>query len=145
MPSEFCTALLSIVGTLCGVWLGAILSGMATQKLLIQQARAEFSGSFTSTIIALHSNVTVHEEGLSFRILQENYPTHLAAFIRLRSILPTKEKQLLENAWKKYTNDNQYDLHEERGFYRFSHVLSADTDEHQRLVAIKLINELLTH
>lgn len=142
MPDEIWAALIGVAGALSGVWYGANLSRKAARDLLAQQARAEFASAFANTLLKLTCSV---EEGLgqAMDILKEDYPLHLVAYIRLRSVLPKEQQGNVDHAWNQYTNDDKKSLRQEREFYRFSHVLAADSDEHQFMLAAKHINALL--
>ena len=142
MPSEIWAALIGVVGTLAGVWYGAWLSRKAARDLLIQQAKAEFAAAFTATLVNLASGQK-QDQGQALGILQTDYPGHLAAYIKLRSVLPKEQQVAVDEAWRQYTRDDQNQLPEEREFYRFNHVLGPDSGEHQFMLAAKHVNSLL--
>ena len=143
LTNELWAALVGVAGTLGGVIYGAKLSREAARDLLAQQAKAEFASAFTDTLFKLSGSVTESREGKALHILQADYPRHFVAYIRLRSILPKKEQDAIDEAWKQYAKDDDNDLPEEREFYRFKHVLGPESDEHQHMLAAKHINILL--
>ena len=148
MSNEIWAALIgataTVVGTLGGVMYGAKVSRQPTRDLLAQQAKAEFAAAFTDTLIKLSGPVQEVRVGRAFHILQEDYPRHFAAYIKLRSILTKQQQDSIDEAWKHYAKDDKSDLPEEREFYRFKHVLSPNTDEHQFMLATKHVNALLS-
>ena len=133
----------AVVGALGGVWYGARLSREAARDLLAQQAKAEFASSFTDTLFKLTGPVPENRVGDAFNILQSDYPRHLTAYIRLRTVLPKEQQRTIDEAWQHYAKDDKNDLPEEREFYRFKHILGPVSDEHQFMLAIKHINTLL--
>jgi hypothetical protein len=133
----------TIGGTMWGVWYGARVSRQAARDLLTQQAKAEFAASFTGALVNLSGPVQEERVGTALHILQEHYPAHLAAYIRLRSVLAKEEQAAIDEAWKKYAGDDKRQLPGEREFYRFCHVLSPESDEHQFMLATKHIYSLL--
>ena len=141
--SAFIGAVATVAGTLGGVWYGARLSRQSARDLLAQQAKAEFASAFTDTLIKLTGPVEEERIGKAIRILQDDYPRHLVAYVKLRSVLPKGQQDAIDEAWKQYTRDEKNDLPEEREFYRFKHVLGPDSDEHQFMLATKHINALL--
>ena len=144
MSNEIWNALIGVSGALGGVWFGAKLSRQATQDMLAQQAKAEFASTFTSTLIKLHSKITNPGENRALSILEEDFPIHFAAYLKLRAVVPKKQQTAIEEAWKHYAEKDNYELPEEGEFYRFVHVLESIKDEHQCLLAIKHINALLS-
>lgn len=147
MSETITAAWIGVAGTVIagfgGAWLGAKIARGAGRALLIQQARAEFAHAFTRTLAKLGGPVDEDRMGRAMYILKEDYPVHLLAYIRLRSILPKQEQEAVDVAWSQYTNDEKYSLPQEREFYRFCHVLSPQSDEHQFMLAAKHINALL--
>lgn len=143
MSDELLGAFIAVAGAMVGAWYSARLSRGATQDLLAQQAKAEFASSFTSTLIKLHSETASPGEGRAIFILQEDFPSHFAAYLKLRAVIPKKEQKAIDGAWRRYSQEDEYELPEEKSFYRFSHVLEPHAEEHQHLLAIKHINILL--
>ena len=143
MPDELIGAIIAVAGAIIGAWYSARLSRQAAQDLLSQQAKAEFSSAFTGALIKLHSEISNPGEGRALFILQEDFPSHFAAYLKLRVVVPKKEQQTIDAAWKRYAQEDEYELPEERTFYRFSHVLEPHAEEHQNLLSIKHINILL--
>jgi hypothetical protein len=144
MANEIWAALIGVAGAIGGVWYGAKLSRQAARDLLAQQAKAEFASAFTDTLLKLSGPIQEDRMGRAFHILQEDYPRHFAAYIKLRTILPQQEQEAIDEAWKNYARDDKNDPLEEREFYRFKHVLGPESDEHQYMLAAKHINALLT-
>ena len=136
-------SVMGIAGSIGGVFLGARLSRKTAQDLLAQQAKAKFSASFTCTLVKLHSEIPNQGEGRATTILQEDYPAHFAAYLELLAVVPKRHQAKIDEAWKHYAEKEEYELPEEREFYRFCHVLSPNKEEHQYLLAIKHINSLL--
>ena len=134
----------TVIAGLGGAWLGAKIARDTGRNLLIQQARAEFANAFGSTLVKLSGPAEEDRMGRAMHILKEDYLQHLLAYIRLRSILPKQKQEAVDKAWSQYTNDEKYSLPQEREFYRFSHVLSPESDEHQFMLAAKHINILLS-
>lgn len=143
MSDELLGALIGVGGVFLGAWYSARLSRRAAHDLLAQQAKAEFAASFTSTLMKLHGDNATPGEGRALFILQEDYPIHFAAYLKLRAVVPKKEQCAIDRAWKNYAYKDEYDLPEETAFYRFSHVLDPTSEEHQHMLAIKHINILL--
>jgi len=143
VANEIQAALIGVFGAIGGVWYGARLSRQAAQDLLAQQAKAEFAASFTDTLTKLHAGAFSPGQADALFIMQEAYPAHFAAYLKLRSIVPKKQQDAIDQAWQQYTQDDQFELAEEKSTYRFSHILNADTDKHQQMLAIKHINSLL--
>ena len=143
MANEIWAALIGVAGAISGVWYGAKLSRQAARDLLAQQAKAEFASAFTDTLLKLMGPVAEDRVGRAFHILQDDYPRHLAAYVRLRTVLPKLQQDAIDEAWKQYARDDQEDLPQERDFYRFNHVLSQQSDEHQFMLAAKHVNALL--
>lgn len=143
MDNEIWAALIGVAGAIGGVWYGAKLSRQAARDLLAQQAKAEFASAFTDTLLKLSGPIQEDRMGRAFHILQDDYPRHFAAYIKLRTILPQQEQDAIDEAWKHYARYDKNDLPEEREFYRFKHVLSPVCDEHQFMLAAKHINSLL--
>lgn len=147
MTEAIVAAWVGVAGTVIagfgGAWLGAKIARDAGRDLLIWQARAEFAHAFTRTLAKLVGTAEEVHMGRAMYILKEDYPLHLVAYIRLRSILPKEQQDTVDKAWNQYTSDEKYSLPQERDFYRFCHVLSPETDEHQFMLASKHINALL--
>ena len=143
MANELWAAVIAVAGTMGGVWYGARLSREAARDLMAQQAKAEFASAFTDTLVKLSGPVEEDRDGRAVYILQEDYPRHLVAYIKLRSIVSKKQQTAIDEAWQHYTRDEKNHLPREREFYRFNHVLGPQTDEHQFMLAKKHINALL--
>lgn len=147
LPNEIWAAVIGVLGTVVGVLLGACmstkLSRKAAQDLLVLQARAEFAGAFVDILVKLDSEVVESGEGAALEMLQLAYPLHLAAYIKLRSVLPKREQRASDEAWRQYTRDDKYEHQEERRVYRFMQVLNADSDKQQYLLAKEHIERLL--
>ena len=147
MANEIIAAVLGAVigvgGALFGVRSGAKLSRRAGQELLVQQAKAEFISAFIETLVKLNSEVESPGECRAQNILQGNYPTHFAAYLKLRAVCLKDQQASIEVAWRNYTGDHQYKYSEEAKFYRFSHVADPNNEEHQHMIAIKHVNNLL--
>jgi len=141
---EILSVAISVAGTIGGVWLGARFSRQAAQDLLAQQAKAEFASTFTNTLVKLHSEIPNTGEGRALHILQDDYPIHFSAYLKLRAVVPKKQQNAIEESWKHYAEKDHYELSAEREFYRFCHILEPKKDEHQCLLAIKHINALLS-
>ena len=127
-----------------GVWYGAKLSRSAAQNLLGQQAKAEFALAFADTLFKLNLTTSAAGNAEALQILREDYKKHLLAYIRLRSIVSRKEQLKIDTAWRNYVLDDKNDLPEEQEIYRFKHILTLKSNEHQHLLAAKHINTLLT-
>lgn len=135
-------ALLGVVGTLLGSWLGAFISRKSANDLLTRQAKMDFSNSFTDVLLKLH---TVPSDELEFPVdlLKAMYPVHFASYLRLRLVLDDNERLRLDSKWSQYTKDDGYELLEEKDQYRFSHLYSLTDNEQRRMLAIKLVGELI--
>ena len=144
MPVEIWSALIGVVGAIAGVWLGARLSRRAAVDLLSRQAKAEFASAFTGTLLRLYAEPDNTGEGKLIQILQEDFPSHFGAYLKLRAVLPKNEQLAIDGAWKKYSQDENYYNQEERDFYRFSHVLEPADSEHRQMLAIKHVNALVS-
>ena len=136
-------ALLGLIGALGGAWLGARLTRQSARDLLATQAKQEFACAFTDTLFRLSTEVAEEREGRAWHILKEEYPTHLRAYLRLLSVLPLTERAKVEQAWQTYTGERRADPNDEPDFYRFSEVLSPETDEQQHMLARKRVRALL--
>ena len=143
MPNEIWAAAIAVAGTIGGVWYGAKLSRKAAFDLLSQQAKAEFASAFTDTLVKLSGAVEEDRDGRAIYILQEDYPRHLVAYVKLRSVLPKEQQATIDEAWRQYTKDEMDQPPREREFYRFNHILAPQSDEHQFMLATKHINALL--
>ncbi len=150
MSETITAALIGVVGAIVagvlGALLGAKISRDASRELLTQQAKAEFKAAFTNTLVELYSDITRQDDRLAFDILNAGYPLHLAAYIKLRSVLTREDQRAIDRAWKQYTEyagDDPAELSEERARYRFCDVLEPQSTEQQNLLAIKRINALL--
>jgi hypothetical protein len=143
MANEIWAALIGVGGALGGVWYGARLSRQAARDLLHEQARGEFASVFADTLVKLGRGVGEPGIGEAFQILTADYPRHYAAYIRLRTLLPTEKQKQLDIAWAAYTKDEEYELRDEAETYRFVHVLGPKSDEHQFLLAQKHVQALL--
>jgi len=143
MAYEIWAAAISVAGTIGGVWYGARLSRQAARDLMAEQAKAEFASAFTDTLLKLSGPVEEDRDGRALHILQEDYPRHLVAYIKLRTVVPKVGGGSDHEAWKQYCKDDETQLPREREFYRFKHVLSPASDEHQFMLAKKHINALL--
>lgn len=143
MANELLAALIGVAGTLGGVWYGARLSRQASRDLLSNQAKAEFAGAFAETLLKLTGPVVEERTGRAMHILKEDYPRHLVAYLRLRSVLPKQQQQSVDRAWQDYIREDSSDIPEEREFYRFCYVLDPQSDEHQFMLAAKHVNALL--
>jgi len=143
MATELWAAIIGVAGTLIGVWIGARLSSNTAKNLVVQQVKAEFYSAFTETLVQLHARVEELDIGEARRILQVNFPSHLAAYLKLKASVPSKYVKGIEEAWGRYTNDNEYELQEEKDIYRFSHVMSGGSDEDMRRLAIEHVNALI--
>ena len=143
MPTEIWAAIVGVVGTLLGVWYGSRVSSNTARHLVVQQAKAEFSSVFTETLVQLHAPVNEEGRGEALEILQNNFPAHLTAYLKLKAALPSSYSPGLEAAWSRYTKDGEYELKEEKEFYRFAHVLNGKNDEQMQALAIKHVNALI--
>lgn len=143
MPNELWASVIGVGGTLAGVWVGAKLARNTALEFAVQQAKAEFSSQFTSTLVQLHSSTEESGIGEVVQILQQNFPAHLAAYLKLKASIPSNYHEVIEKAWSGYTKDHEHELKEEKVFYRFSHILNGKNDEEMRSLAIKHINALL--
>lgn len=150
MSETISAAWIAVAGTiaaglagLAGAWLGARIARDAGRQLLVDQAKVAFAAAFTQTLVELHSNISDEGVGAALDVLRAGYPSHLAAYIKLRSILSGEQRQAIDHAWKRYTRDDEYYLPQERETYRFAHVLTSQTKEHQNMLAIKHIDALL--
>ncbi len=143
MANELWAALVGVGGAILGTWYGARLSRAAARDLLAQQAKSEFATAFTDTLFKLGLPAMAVGRGEAWQILRDDYPKHLIAYIRLRSILSRRDQIVIDEAWGKYVMDDKNDLPEEREMYRFKHVLGLGSNEQQFKLAAKLINTLL--
>lgn len=143
MGNEVLAALVGVVGTLAGAWYGARLSRRAARDLLASQAKAEFAAAFTDTLFKLTGPAEEQGIGQAIHILQEDYPRHLVAYLRLRSILPKDHQEVVDRAWREYAGGDANEPAEECNFYRFIHVLAPESDEHQFMLAAKHVHGLL--
>lgn len=143
MSSEIVSSLAGVFGTILGVLVGYKLSKKAARDLMTQQEKAQFLSSLIPTLKKLHAKREDVGVGEASEIMQHDYPAHLSAYLKLRAVVPRKEREAIERAWRDYTKDDQYELKEEQGFYRFSHIFSGETDEHQTALAIENINRLI--
>ena len=107
------------------------------------RAQAEFASAFTDTLFLLSTGVVEGRTGRAWHILKEAYPAHLRAYLKLHSVLPSKQRQNIEAAWQTYTGANKADPEDEPDFYRFSEVLAPTTDEHQHMLALKRVRALV--
>lgn len=143
MPYEILAALMGVGGTLVGVWYGAKLAKKATIELVVQQEKGRFLSNFTDTLLRLSRPVEEPGVGEANLVLQEHFPKHLAAYLRLRSAVPSVYHKAIDAAWAKYTKDDEYELQEEKEIYRFTHVLNGRNDEEMRALAIKHVTALI--
>ena len=143
MLKDILLATLGVLGALGGAWLGAKLTRQAARDLLATQAKLEFSSVFTDTLFRLSTEVVEERTGRAWRILKEEYPAHLRAYLKLLSVLPIAQQPQVKQAWQTYTGDNKADPNDEPDFYRFSEVLSPTSDEHQHMLALKRVRALL--
>lgn len=142
MTDTILAALLAVLGTIVGSWLGASISRKSSNDLLLRQEKMIFSNSFALVLSKLYTQ-TSDERDFPVELLKLSYPDHLVAYLRLRSLLTNFDRHKLDEKWNLYTNDNGYELQEEKEIYRFSHLYSLTNNEQRRLLAIKLINELI--
>ena len=133
----------TVAAGVAGAWLGAKISRDSGRNLLAQQARAEFSSTFTATLIELHDGPSDIGVGKAWELLKDAYRPHFAAYLKLRAIVPKSQRKAIDEAWKQYAKDDESQSPAEREFNRFGHVLSAKHDADQFRLAIKHINELL--
>lgn len=143
MPTEIWTSIVGVFGTLIGVWYGVRVSRQTAQDLVVQQAKAAFSSEFTETLVQLHAPIEEQGVGKTLDILQENFPIHLAAYLKLKASLPSSYTRPLEDAWSRYTKDGEYGLQEEKEMYRFAHVLNGHNEEQMQALAIKHVSSII--
>ncbi|EDM83661.1 MULTISPECIES: hypothetical protein [unclassified Limnobacter] len=143
MPNEIWAALVGVGGALIGVWYGAKLTKKAAIELVVQQEKGRFLSSFSDTLLRLSRPVEEQGIGEANSVLQEHYSKHLAAYLRLRVAVPSTYHNAIEAAWAKYTQDDEYELQEEKEIYRFAYVLNGKNDEEMQTLAIKHINALI--
>lgn len=133
----------SVAGAIGGAWYGAKLSRQGERDLLHDQARVEFANAFAATLARLGRGVEDHGLGEALQIMNEGFPKHYLAYVKLRTALPPDNQRALDAAWNSYTKEHEYELSEEGEFYRFIHVLGPKHDEHQFMLAEKHIYALL--
>jgi hypothetical protein len=143
MPNELWTALASVGGTLVGVWYGSRLAKNAAIELVVQQEKGKFLSSFTDTLLRLSRPVEDPGVGEANVVLQEHFPNHLAAYLRLRAAVPPAYHGAIEAAWEKYTKDDHCELQEEKEMYRFAHIFNGKNDMQMQALAIKHVNALI--
>ncbi|WP_422411688.1 MULTISPECIES: hypothetical protein [unclassified Endozoicomonas] len=111
--------------------------------MLFQQAKADFTAPFVDALIKLYSRESDFPDTGALEILQAAYPLQFAAYLKLRAVGSKRQVRIIDCAWEQYVGKKDYQLLQEAEMYRFSHVLNLDSDEDQRLLAIKHINKLL--
>ena len=147
MSDTIIAAWLGIAGTLAagfgGAWLGARIAKEAGRELLTQQARAEFLTAFNDALVELHLGIGEEATNFAHNLMKTHFRAHTAAYLKLRTALPAKDRIGIDAAWRKYTKDDSSEHPDEREFHRFSIVFTGNNTEEKNQFAIKHINELL--
>ena len=148
MSVEIWSAIIGVLGTMFGVLVGSWMSRKAAVDILAAQAKADFASSFVDTLKKLHEEPSEPSEGNMLSILQEDFPMHFRAYLKLKATLPEKQRAAIDKAWRNYSlKSGDLDLAdaipEEQEFYRFCHVLDSESGDHQKALAIKHVNKLL--
>jgi hypothetical protein len=138
MKVEITAALIA----LAGAGFGMLITIYVTRYSLTLAARQRFAASFTDELIILKAGTTDGNECMTYRLLDDAFPKHNRAYIKLYTALGWFDRWRIEKHWQKYQYGGEpYEEPSER----FRYLLAGLPEEPKSMgKAIKHINSLMS-
>jgi len=109
MTCDTITALLPLIGTVVGGFIGYFAAIKVSDRREFQKAAADFHGAFLDAVMNLDQRYFSEErnKGSVFDILNRTFPDQIRAMLKFRLYLPRSRRISFDSAWNEYCH---YDI-----------------------------------